>query len=633
MSLAQDSRIGSYKILSGLGSGGMGEVYRARDLKLGRDVAIKVLRREYAADQNRLARFEREARAASALNHPNIVTIYEIGHFEEIPFIAMELVDGKTMRDEIQSGSIPISKIIDVATQAAEGLAKAHEAGIVHRDLKPENLMLTVDGFVKILDFGLAKLAPRPLDADSEMVTLARGETRAGALLGTIEYMSPEQASGATADHRADQFALGVVLYEMIAGKRPFERPTAAQTLAAIIEATPASLYESRPDLSRGLAEIVERCLEKKPSSRYEATRELARALRSLSREPVDLPERSALPEPQTTERALLRQPMDDVIYYVQTDDRVQRMSGHKLRRSIRRKKFSGLELVRREGQNSWEPLHDNAIFIEEVPMRGDHRDAARWRLIQEFGSHLAVFLALGVFLFMSTGHAPYWMAFWGIGLVIHAFRALPAAIALFSERKLRLDSGTHQKDARLPAAAPNALPPAAATKSDERLLSPEFREETARVKELLKRRDPEEGRGLLAEIDRLVTSVAELAKKQKDIEEQTSSSEIERLSNDEAEVHAKLARADATRDRNLYEKQLEVLTRRRRAIDTARRLLERMGVRRSLAEHQLKQLRLDLTQAEAQRLDTPQLSSRILDIRREVDALDEIDEMLAGNS
>ena len=211
MPLQPGTRLGNYEILSELGSGGMGEVYKARDLKLGRDVAIKVLPEEMSADPSRLRRFEQEARAASALNHPNIVTIYEIGEHEGTPFIAMEYVKGRTLREILADGPLPNDKLIRYATQMAEGLAKAHQAGIVHRDLKPENIIISEDGYVKILDFGLAKLLP--LDGvGSEVATMEKQATTPGTILGTVGYMSPEQAKGEEADFRSDQFSLGSIL-------------------------------------------------------------------------------------------------------------------------------------------------------------------------------------------------------------------------------------------------------------------------------------------------------------------------------------------------------------------------------------------------------------------------------------
>jgi serine/threonine protein kinase len=227
MTLAVGTQLGSYEILGPLGAGGMGEVYRARDTKLSREVAIKVLPSELSADAHRLERFEKEARTASALNHPNIVTIYEVGRADTTSFIAMELVAGKTLREMLIVGPLPLKRLLALAAQVADGLAKAHAAGIVHRDLKPENLMVTKDGFVKILDFGLAKLVPGSVEGSggTNLPTMTRG-TEEGAVLGTVGYMSPEQASGQPVDFRSDQFALGAILYEMASGKRAFEQPT-----------------------------------------------------------------------------------------------------------------------------------------------------------------------------------------------------------------------------------------------------------------------------------------------------------------------------------------------------------------------------------------------------------------------
>lgn len=279
-----------YEVLEKLGSGGMGEVYRARDTKLGRDVAIKVLRAELSQDPDRLKRFEQEARSASALNHPNIITIHDIDQHQSTPYIAMEYVEGKTLREVLSEGPLPTRKLLKLATQMADGLAKAHSAGLVHRDIKPENVMVTDDGFVKILDFGLAKLLPEVEAYDSEMTTMTKELTREGVIVGTIGYMSPEQASGRPLDHRSDQFSFGAILYEMATGKIAFKRETAAQALAAIIEGQPEPIAKVNPKVPAHLKAIVERCLEKEPSERYESTRDLARELEGLREIPFELP-------------------------------------------------------------------------------------------------------------------------------------------------------------------------------------------------------------------------------------------------------------------------------------------------------------------------------------------------------
>src|SRR5881409_4032662 len=218
LTLSSGTRFGRYEILSPLGAGGMGEVYRARDTRLGRDLAIKILSSKLSPGKQDFERFEREACSASALNHPNIVTIFELGQVDSTYYIAMELVEGELLRDMLSAGSIPLRQAIPIAAQIADGLAKAHEAGIVHRDLKPENLMVSRDGFVKILDFGLAKLTP-PMEEVFDTRTLPAAPTIPGVLMGTIEYMSPEQARGRPVDFRSDQFSFGSVLYEMATGK------------------------------------------------------------------------------------------------------------------------------------------------------------------------------------------------------------------------------------------------------------------------------------------------------------------------------------------------------------------------------------------------------------------------------
>jgi serine/threonine protein kinase/tetratricopeptide (TPR) repeat protein len=284
MLLQPGTRLGSYEITSLLGSGGMGQVYRAKDDKLGRDVAIKVLREDLASDPERLCRFEQEARSASALNHPNIITIYSIDKHEETPYIAMELVEGETLRVMLAGGPLPAKKLLVLAKQMAEGLAKAHSAGIVHRDLKPENLMVSRDGYVKILDFGLAKLLPQS-GVDPEAATAIKQGTVAGAVIGTASYMSPEQALGKPLDARTDVFSLGTVLYEMATATKPFQGETAAALFDEILHKVPVSPSALNQELPRNLAEIIHKALEKDPQRRP-ATQELLANLESISEAP-----------------------------------------------------------------------------------------------------------------------------------------------------------------------------------------------------------------------------------------------------------------------------------------------------------------------------------------------------------
>jgi Tol biopolymer transport system component len=282
VTLSTGTRLGPYEVLSPLGAGGMGEVYRARDPRLGREVAIKVLPASFSADADRLRRFEQEARSASALNHPNIVTIYEIGRADSVSFISMELVQGRTLRELLAEGALHPRRVLALAAQIADALARAHEAGIVHRDLKPENLMVTRDGFVKVLDFGLAKLTLPDPGEMSAMPTIGQPETHPGLVLGTVGYMSPEQASGKPVDFRSDQFAIGSILYEMATGKRAFSRGTTAETLAAIIREDPQPVDALAPRLPAPLRWIIERCLSKDPHERYASTRDLARDLANV---------------------------------------------------------------------------------------------------------------------------------------------------------------------------------------------------------------------------------------------------------------------------------------------------------------------------------------------------------------
>jgi TolB-like protein len=285
MPLAPGTQLGPYRIRSKIGEGGMGEVYRAEDARLHRTVAIKVLPRELAT-ADRIQRFEQEARAASALNHPNILTIHDVGREGETAYIAMEWVEGGTLRQLLRAGTIPMRRAILLAQQIAEGLAKAHAAGIVHRDLKPENVMVTADGLAKIVDFGLAKVAPAPVDAivNDQTPTVTRvGSTDPGVVMGTVGYMSPEQASGRPIDYRADQFALGLLIYELVTRTRPFERATTAQTLAATIDDDAPPIDVLHPEVPPHLAAVVSRCLAKEPAERYDSTRDLARDLQGIA--------------------------------------------------------------------------------------------------------------------------------------------------------------------------------------------------------------------------------------------------------------------------------------------------------------------------------------------------------------
>jgi hypothetical protein len=279
MSLASGTRLGPYEILSPLGAGGMGEVYRARDTRLDRDVAIKVLPAALAQDADRLTRFEREARAIAALSHPNILAIHDIGAHDGQTYVVIELLDGETLRDRLTTGALPLRKAIDTAVQIARGLAAAHDKGLVHRDLKPENLFLLKDGQVKILDFGLAKTMPTGSGATATIAAV----TDPGSVMGTVGYMAPEQVRGQAIDARADLFAFGAVLYEMLSGQRAFQRDTAADTMTAILREDPPELSSTRTNLSPVLDRIVRHSVEKNPNERFQTARDVAFALEALS--------------------------------------------------------------------------------------------------------------------------------------------------------------------------------------------------------------------------------------------------------------------------------------------------------------------------------------------------------------
>ena len=282
MALVAGKKLGPYEILESIGAGGMGEVYRARDTRLQRTVAIKILPQALSSDQDRLERFQQEARILSALNHPNLMAIYDVGAQDGIHFLVSEFLDGQSLRDVISNGPLPQRKVTDYGLQIAKGLAAAHEKGIIHRDLKPENVFVLRDGRVKILDFGLAKQALAAAMADNATQTSPL-QTAAGTVLGTAAYMSPEQVRGEIVDHRSDIFSLGVILYEMIAGQRAFKGDSAVEVMNAVLKQEPPELVESGLHVSVGLQKIVHRCLEKKPEARFQSASDLAFALDSLS--------------------------------------------------------------------------------------------------------------------------------------------------------------------------------------------------------------------------------------------------------------------------------------------------------------------------------------------------------------
>ena len=283
MTVAVGTRLGPYEVVAAIGAGGMGEVCRARDTRLGRDVAIKVLPAEFAADPDRLRRFEQEAKAVAALDHPNILAIHDVGTHEGSPYIVTELLEGESLRDRLKAGSVPVSRAVEIAVQMAQGLAAAHEKGIVHRDLKPGNVFVTKEGHVKILDFGIAKLATPGSGLEPARATTVVEATEAGTVLGTVGYMSPEQVRGLAVDHRSDIFSFGCVLYEMISGRAPFRRDTVADTMSAILTRDPPELAGTDLAVPAPLEHVVRRCLEKEASQRFSSARDLAFALSEAS--------------------------------------------------------------------------------------------------------------------------------------------------------------------------------------------------------------------------------------------------------------------------------------------------------------------------------------------------------------
>ncbi len=640
MALEAGTRLGSYEIVEPIGSGSMGAVYRAKDLKLGRQVALKALLPEFASDDDRLRRFEQEARAASALNHPNIVQIYDIGEDEGTHYIVMELIEGTNLRELLRRAPFANEKLLELAQQMAAGLAKAHDAGIVHRDLKPENMMVTWDGFLKILDFGLAKLLDVPFETHSEMATMVRQGTRHGMLIGTVEYMSPEQASGKSVDHRSDQFSLGLILYEMATGTLAFRRETAAQTLASIIESDPKPMVELNVACPNDLVRVVKRCLCKTHTERYEDTRDLLRDLKAVAlhkRELPPIPPVPQIPEPDVpsfggairgqvhrevrgalSQEREMRATFGETEFYLRSGDGATRsISERRLRRKLRRNRFSGDEMIRRGDEGEWVRLYESDIFSQEVPYTGDPAVWVSKRKIADFLRHACTFVTFGIAWYVFRGEVPVWMGFWGIGLAFHAMGTLPAALPLL-RRKRELTAPQTTELPEAPAALPDSLLPAS------------FLEEVERVKELLTRRGGAETTPLVAEVDAIVSRMRDLALKHRDLSEQTSPEERAALRETSEEAERNLVAADNANDRRLYQRQVEVVRQRSEAIEKALGVLGRLKVRQDVAEQQIKQLRLDLTRGEASSASVPKLTSRLSDIRHEVDATERVDEAIA---
>src|SRR5262247_547022 len=281
--IAGATRLGPYEIIAPLGVGGMGEVYRARDTRLARDVAVKVLPPAYSSDAERLQRFEQEASAAGALNHPNILVIHHIDTHEGAPYIVSELLDGETLRQRLGGTAFAQRRAIDYAGQIARGLAAAHEKGIVHRDLKPDNVFVTNDGRIKLLDFGIAKLTQPDGNQSQTEIPTRRVDTDPGKVMGTVGYMSPEQVKGRAVDHRSDIFSFGAILYEMLSGRRAFHGESAAETMSAILKEDPPELSDSNKNVSPALERLVNHCLEKNAEARFHSARDVAFALEALS--------------------------------------------------------------------------------------------------------------------------------------------------------------------------------------------------------------------------------------------------------------------------------------------------------------------------------------------------------------
>ncbi|HTJ18624.1 MAG TPA: serine/threonine-protein kinase, partial [Steroidobacteraceae bacterium] len=304
MSLGPGARLGPYEVIAALGAGGMGEVYRARDTRLGRDVAVKVLPSHVSTDAEWRDRFEREARTIAALNHPHICTLHDVGHQDGIDFLVMEFLDGDSLAQRLARGPLPLEQALAIAIAVTDALDKAHRAGIIHRDLKPGNIVLTKSG-AKLLDFGLARVTPAAVAASglSMAPTGITPVTAQGAILGTLQYMAPEQLEGREADPRTDIFALGCVLYEMLTGKRAFDGKTQASLIAAILEREPAPLITLQPSTPRALDRLVRKCLAKEPEKRWQTAGDVCDELKWIVEEGIDVAPKASTPLQPTKRR------------------------------------------------------------------------------------------------------------------------------------------------------------------------------------------------------------------------------------------------------------------------------------------------------------------------------------------
>jgi hypothetical protein len=456
-------------------------------------------------------------------------------------------------------------------------------------------------------------------------------------LLGTLEYMSPEQASGRPVDARADQFAVGLILSEMATGQPVFRRETPAQVLAAVIEREAEPLRRLRPEAPEALEAIVSRCLKKDPALRFEKTDELASQLATLAGRSragslggVPLAAAPAVISAEIV-AAAPGPARSAAVYHVQADIGLHGSDGVKVKsydeaelaRQIRSGKLTGVELVRRDDEERWQPLFESSVFRREVPNAGDPREAARRRALRAVTGHFGAFFLVSAIMYAAEGQFPFWLGIWGAVLALQTLKAAPTLLPLL--RRGGLEKGPAPP--ALPPAGPRQLPPPQGADA----APPSIAREAARVRALISERGGKDAQRLVDEVDGIVKRAAELAARQADLEEQTSEAERAALSRSEAQARESLERASRAEDRRLFERQLEVLRRREEAIAKATRVLQRLRVRSEMAEHQVKQLRLDLSRGAAVSLDVPELSSRLQFIRHEVDAKEEVEEIDAA--
>ncbi|RLB49803.1 MAG: hypothetical protein DRI90_24245 [Deltaproteobacteria bacterium] len=659
---------GKYRLIELLGTGGMGAVWRAHHLTLDAEVAVKVLHPELARQEQILERFLREAKAAAQLRSPHVVQILDHGLDDGVAFIGMELLEGESLAQRLErTGRLSAELTRLVMIHVGRAVTRAHQAGIVHRDLKPDNVFLVDnDGEIvaKVLDFGIAK---RTMDELAEDAT-APLETATGTLMGTPYYMGPEQlVSSGEIDHRADLWAMGVMTYECLCGTRPYGGATIGDVVLSVCS-RPPPVPSERGAVPRGFDEWFAKATQRDPAARHESARAMTDALSEVLEGGES--KVGGEPDPSAGEEGTVAEPLAATVpategahakgepaphgaalsaqqleagrddgpqaatsldrYLVQKEGEVHTYSKAKLLKQLRKNDLSGLELVRREDEEQWCPLYETEMFRREVPHRGNPQDAARWRLLRDFGAHLAIWVIVcWVVSFSWSGGWDWWKWLWGLFVALHGLRTFPTALALWREDKLfpwkrRKLGGPEPADTSAPslqqskgARLPDATP---------------FEQEVERLRELMGKQAGAAAAGLLQRLEQLATAARQLALKEAAIEAEIAPQRSHEL--DQAEQQARRRAADATTEvqRDLCSQELDAIGERRQAMEGARQALQPLRARRNVATHQLEQLRLDVAASDARALRLPDLSTRIDEIRIEAEAIEEVERELAGH-